>query len=88
MALPRNFPLASESELRDALKALNDAMMSGATPNSIGAGDFNVSLSQDTPASTVDRKLRQDLFLLNPTKYAGILKTTVQTVTFNPCFNL
>ena len=81
MALPRNFPFAAEADLVQALKNINEAQLTGSTPNSIGAGDFNVSLTNQNSMGSVERKIRQDLYACNPSLYGlEILKTSVVKV--------
>jgi len=88
MNVPRHYPLHSEEELRTALKECHEAQMRGAFPTSISAGDFSVSLNSAESLSLVDRKLRHDLYMINPTKYANLLKVTSQSVSFSGMSNL
>jgi hypothetical protein len=89
MALPRHFPFAAEADLVQALKNINEAQLTGSTPNSIGSGDFNVSLTNQQSLGSVERKIRHDLYACNPDKYGTeMLKTTVVKVRVASSFDL
>lgn len=82
---PKNFPGASEDELVAMLDQLREAIGSGSRPNSIGAADFNVSISPDASLRAIMRQVLVDLTIVNSAKYSGSLMPS--TLAIHPAAN-